>query len=209
MDETGDSAHPLTDLSHAADVLHDIVGHHLVLLTTQTRIWRAEGGGCDPKGLARLADMSEAALRGLRRVSTLLRGGHIEKPAPNGLVQWMKELPAQVPDNVVDVSTTVSGSSFFQVTPAQEILIERIVREGVANAAKHSTGGRVEIQLEFGSEILVTISSVAGRTTVTRTERECRSGLNGLVKAVTQSGGRVTTRLRAADHFTLEVALPG
>lgn len=196
------------DPDHVADVLHDLVGHHLVLLTAQTRIWREQGRGCGEADLARLAEMSESALRSLRRVSGLLRTGEVEKPSPTGFVHWMKELPARIPHEVADVSTTVCGSGRLDISPTQELLLERVVTEGVSNAAKHSAGGRVSIQFEFGDDIVVTIVTTGGPDRPAATDLDHGYGLCGLVLAVTRCGGRVTTRRRSAGHFTLEVRLP-
>jgi signal transduction histidine kinase len=152
--------------------------------------------------------MAEAALRDLRRVSGLLRSGSAANPSPRGVADWVREIPSRIPREVADVSATVRGPDCPDISSAQELLLERVVMEGISNAAKHRAGGRVSILVEFGGEIVVTIVSGGVPERPAHRELDRGHGLRGLALAVTRCGGRVTTRRRSAGRFVLEVSLP-
>lgn len=196
------------DPDHIADVLHDLVGHHLVLLTAQTRIWQEKGHSCSGADLTLVTEIAESALRNLRRASSLLHSSDVERPSPYGIAHWIKGLPGRIPREVADVSTTVNGPDLTDISPIQELLLERVVMEGVTNAAQHRTGGRLSIRCAFGDEIVVTIVSFGAPERPVLDDLHRGHGLRGLALDVTRCGGRLTTRRKSAKRFTIEVSLP-
>ncbi|WP_328648056.1 hypothetical protein OHS58_10275 [Amycolatopsis sp. NBC_00348] len=109
---------------------------------------------------------------------------------------------------MADVSTTVNGPDLTDISPIQELLLERVVMEGVTNAAQHRTGGRLSIRCAFGDEIVVTIVSFGAPERPVLDDLHRGHGLRGLALDVTRCGGRLTTRRKSAKRFTIEVSLP-
>jgi two-component system sensor histidine kinase UhpB len=88
----------------------------------------------------------------------------------------------------------------------------RIGREAVTNSVKHADGRRIEIHVDFGSEVLRLEVRDDGRGFTPNDSEEARRqghlGLTGINERVARAGGRCETTARPGGGTILAAELP-
>jgi hypothetical protein len=201
-----------------AQMLHDIVGHNLVVLATQARIWMERDDGLDQKDLKWLVNTAADTLYDLRRVVAELSFGVISEPSADGLFAWIRSLPSRVPEAVLRLSVIVPETAATTLSPLASLLVERVVREGITNAARHSVRSDVTVRVDVDG----CPESPSATVTVASIPRQKFSedaapvvpgisplgGISGLGRAITQAGGTLQMRYSKDDFFVIRSAIP-
>jgi two-component system sensor histidine kinase DesK len=96
--------------------------------------------------------------------------------------------------------------------PATDSLLGWVVREGVTNVVRHSSGGQCSISIEqVGGDIRLEILDDGGSTprgAPVRASVGTGRGLRGVRERVTLAGGSVESGPRDAGGFRLAVSVP-
>ncbi|GIH92712.1 sensor histidine kinase [Planobispora siamensis] len=195
-----------------AGELHDIVAHHMSVISVQAGLARyvfASDPGTARAALATVADTSHEALEEMRRLLAVLRLDHgrggdaVYDPTP-GLSQ-LGQLVDRVRTAGVPVELEVTGSP-RALNPGVELCAYRVVQESLTNVIKHALGARATVRLHYGGEEL--------RVTVTD-DGSCQEapgedghGLIGMRERVRLYRGTVISGRRPEGGFEVAATLP-
>ncbi|GAA2863490.1 sensor histidine kinase [Streptosporangium fragile] len=149
--------------------LHDVVAHHMSVISVQAGLARYVFGsdpGTARAALSTVADTSHEALEEMRRLLALLRvdpgtdgnGGDngVYDPTP-GLAQ-LGQLVERVRVAGVPVDVEVTGS-VRRLNPGIELCAYRVVQESLTNVIKHAFPARAKVRLNYGGdELVVTVT---------------------------------------------------
>ena len=185
--------------------MHDVLAHRLSLLALHA-------GALEYRGDAEagvLRETARAALEDLRGVIGILRDGEgeavAEPPQPT-----LADLDALVDEcraagMRVELSVTAAG-----VPDALGRTAYRIVQEGLTNARKHAPGAAVDVHVDGGDALRVTVRCrrPVGVAAAAPPLPGAGSGLIGLEERVALAGGRLHAASDRAGDFTLEAELP-
>lgn len=192
--------------------LHDVVAHHITMISLQAEAARLATPGLPPEGARRLVaigDTARTALTEMRRLLGVLRedvdAEPTRRPQP-GLGQLTALL-----DEVRDAG---SGSSVRLIVsgpvetldPGIELTAYRIVQEALTNARRHAPGAAVDVELHYGGDELVL--RVCDNGPGPASETGGGHGLNGMRERAAMVGGRVTTGATPGAGFLVEAVLP-
>jgi signal transduction histidine kinase len=145
----------LQERARLASELHDAFGHGVNVMVMQAGVARHvfdERPDYARTALAQIEAVGRDALAELDQVLDLLRPG--DEPRPGGPLRGDHTVPAlaaidavcqRIRDTGRDVQLRLAP---VELGPAGERTVYRIVQEAVTNAARHSTGGTIEVTLE-------------------------------------------------------------
>ncbi|MBX6387877.1 MAG: sensor histidine kinase [Frankia sp.] len=194
--------------------LHDVVAHHLSMISVQADAARLTTPGMPDLGARRLAaigDTARAALTEMRRLVGVLREDAPESesrlPQPG-----LAELTA-----LVDEARAATGSSMRLIVsgpvaaldPGVQLTTYRIVQEALTNARRHAPGAAVDVVLHYDVDTLrVRVRdngpAGAGPATPGRTGH----GLVGMRERVAMLGGTLHAGPAPGCGFLVEADLP-
>jgi signal transduction histidine kinase len=194
--------------------LHDVVAHHISMVSVQAETARLTTPGLPAIGAQRLAaigDTARAALTEMRRLLGVLR-----EDAPTGDIADRRPQPglAQLPDLVDDArDATGAGTRLIlhgtpvRLDPGVELAAYRIVQEALTNARRHAPGAAVDVELHFTPVALRVLirdngPGPAGGATAHR------HGLLGMRERAAAVGGDVRTGAARTGGFLVEASLP-
>ncbi|MCU1529399.1 MAG: hypothetical protein JWP75_3162 [Frondihabitans sp.] len=146
--------------------MHDVVAHSLSVM-----VRLADGVGAviesDPEGArtaaGQIGEVGRDALRDMRRLLGVLReedAGSAETPAGLAPQPSMADLPHLLETyRSAGLPVAVQSTGEPPTSDALQLLIFRVVQEGLTNALRYSMEpSRVLVQLDFGAQITVVIS---------------------------------------------------
>lgn len=187
--------------------LHDVVAHGLTVLVVQSVAAQedlAHGEGAE-RVAQRLRVAEEVARESLHELRTLLG---ILGTAPTNSDTGLTGVQAVV-DRLsatgFDVDLQVTGSA-RHLGPGLELVLYRVVQEGLTNACRHGDGSGARVGVHLGDdEVQIEVSNPvgAGLPGVPGAGR----GLAGLRERVTMHGGAMDAHCDGA-WFTLRCSLP-
>ncbi|WP_344859318.1 sensor histidine kinase [Planomonospora alba] len=143
-----------------AGELHDIVAHHMSVISVQAGLARyvfTADPGTARAALDTVAATSHEALEEMRRLLAVLRldgepgRDGVYDPTP-GLSQ-LDRLVERVRAAGLTVDVRVTGG-VRPLTPGVELCVYRVVQEGLTNVLKHAFPARVRVRLHYGGEQL-------------------------------------------------------
>ncbi|WP_202872979.1 sensor histidine kinase [Kribbella capetownensis] len=192
--------------------LHDVVAHHISMISIQAETARLTTPGMPPDGARRLAAISETAREALGEMRRLL--GVLRQDADT--------LPTRAPqpglDDLVDLvdaaRETANGASTRlivsgQVSPLEpgvELTAYRIVQEALTNTRRHAPGAAVDVELDYtDTELHVRVrDNGPGLSTEAAAVGH---GLLGMRERAAMVGGDIQVLSRQTG-FHLEARLP-
>jgi signal transduction histidine kinase len=190
--------------------LHDVVAHHLSMISVQAETARLTTAGMPPDGAKRLlaiGDTARAALTEMRRLLGVLRDDAGAEPtrAPQpGLAQLVELVDEARASGAASTRLIVRGK-VGPLDPGLELTAYRIVQEALTNARRHAPGAAVDVELCYATDAL--------RVRVRDNGPGLASdggghGLLGMRERVASVGGELRTGAGRLGGFLVEASLP-
>ena len=194
--------------------LHDVVAHHISLISAQAEAARLMTPGMPTDGANKLSvigDTARAALTDMRRLLGVLREDASREPTrqPQPGLQELNELLDQT-RRISTASTRliVSGSGYIRaLPPAIELAAYRIVQEALTNARRHAPGAAVDVEMQYRPDDLRIRVWDTGPGYVA-TGHPSGHGLTGMHERAAAVGGRLHAGSATTGGFLVEVVLP-
>jgi signal transduction histidine kinase len=193
--------------------LHDVVAHHISLLSVQADTTRLATPGLPALAATRLlaiGDTARLALAEMRRVLGVLRDtGDAAGPLPQPCLTELVDL--------VDEARRADGSrihlivcgQYRQLDPGLEVTAYRIVQEALTNARKHAPGAAVDIGVTYGADRLeLEVWDTGTRGRAAAPPPVSGFGLVGMRERVAMAGGTLETTRSPVGGFVVRAVLP-
>ena len=170
--------------------LHDVLGHHVSVMTIQAsavrRLLKPDQED-ERQALLTVEQTGREALTEMRRLVGILR---LDDESPGlqpqpGLAELSK-LVDQAGELGLDVALRVEGHP-VQLPPGVDLTAYRLVQEGLTNVRKHSDASRAEVRLRYDAGAIEVEVSDNGRDT--GPSDQPGYGLVGMLERVTIFGG--------------------
>jgi signal transduction histidine kinase len=215
-----DWAYADTVLAHAARgertriarELHDIVAHHISIISVQAETARLTTPGMPAEGASRLlviGDTARQALTEMRRLLGVLRDDAAPEPTrrPQPGLDQLIHLADDARGAGSGVRLIIEGC-VVPLDPGIEVTAFRIVQEALTNARRHAAGAAVDVELSYvpGALHLRVRDSGPGGTTGMRPAGG--HGLLGMRERTAMAGGTLRTSRDASGGFVVEAVLP-
>jgi signal transduction histidine kinase len=195
--------------------LHDVVAHHISMVSVQAETARLTTPGLSPLGARRFAEIGETARTGLtemRRLLGVLRPDAVDadavadrQPQP-GLAQLTGLIDAARSSSGASVRLIVSGP-VAELDAGVELAAFRIVQEALTNARRHAPGAAVDVELRFSPESLLVRVRDNGPG-APAADGSAGHGLVGMRERAVAAGGSLRAGGATGGGFRVEAMLP-
>lgn len=196
--------------------LHDVVAHHISMVSVQAETARLTTPGMPPAGAERLSaigDTARAALTEMRRLLGVLREDAeadpaVRRPQPGLRLRELNELLDESRDASGTGTRLILRGPPVTLDPGVELAAYRIVQEALTNARRHAPGAAVDVELHYtGDDLLLLIrDNGPGLPAVTPGGGH---GLSGMRERAAAVGGALRTGPAEGGGFLVEARLPG
>ncbi|WP_207394024.1 sensor histidine kinase [Actinomadura formosensis] len=135
--------------------LHDVVAHHISMISVQAETARLAVPGMPAEGAERLlaiGDTARAALTEMRRLLGVLRedaGAEPTRRPQPGLRQLLDLVDEAHESGAGSIRLIVRGD-VAALDPGLELAAYRIAQEALTNARRHAPGAAVDVEIEYG-----------------------------------------------------------
>ncbi|MFJ4875515.1 sensor histidine kinase [Streptomyces sp. NPDC088745] len=210
----------LEERTRIARELHDVVAHHMSMITVQadSAPYRISGlPDAAREEFASIAASARESLTEMRRLLVVLRseGAEGERAPQPGLdrIQQLVEaaVRAGVPAELSMAAELAAGPGKPAVPQAVDLSAYRIVQEALANVVRHAPGAqtRVSVRVE-GADLLVLVVNGPVADPVSRVEAKGAGGhgLVGMRERVRLTGGTLDTGPLPDGGFRVAARLP-
>jgi signal transduction histidine kinase len=211
--------------------LHDVVAHHISMISVQAETARLTTPGLSQLGAQRFAaigDTARAGLTEMRRLLGVLREDAQTAAEGQDLVDAeAAPRPADrhpqpgLPQlgSLVDEARDASGSTarlivsgpVTRLDPGVELAVYRIVQEALTNARRHAPGAAVDVELRYADDILrlrVRDNGPGPAPKAVGPGPSAGHGLLGMRERATAAGGSLRTGEAPGGGFCVEAELP-
>ncbi|GAA1829318.1 hypothetical protein GCM10009682_55290 [Luedemannella flava] len=192
--------------------LHDVVAHHVSMISVQAETARLTTPGLPPAGAQRLSaigDTARAALTEMRRLLGVLRsdtGDAAERRPQPGLGQLYELLDEARDASGAGTRLIIHGTP-ATLDPGVELAAYRIVQEALTNARRHAPGAAVDVELHFSGPSLRLLVRDNGPGSAASTDSGGH-GLLGMRERAAAVGGTLRAGAGTAGGFLVEATLP-
>jgi signal transduction histidine kinase len=191
--------------------LHDVVAHHISMISVQAETARLATPGMPEEGAKRLreiGDTARTALTEMRRLLGVLRedAGAATEPlrAPQPGLQQLLELIDEMRASAR--ARLIVRGPVTPLDPGVELIAYRIVQEALTNARRHAPGAAVDVEIAYTPEdLLVTVRDNGPGP---RANTDGGHGLLGMRERVATVGGELRTGPAPVSGFLVEARLP-
>jgi signal transduction histidine kinase len=193
--------------------LHDVVAHHISMISVQAETARVATPGMPAEGEKRLreiGDTARTALTEMRRLLGVLREDagqdagsqplRAPQPGLQQLLELIDEMRASAPARLI-----VSGS-VTPLDPGVELIAYRIVQEALTNVRRHAPGAAVDVEIAYQPDDLLVTVRDNGPGPPEQTNGG--HGLLGMRERVATVGGELRTGAATVSGFLVEARLP-
>ncbi|MGX6607588.1 sensor histidine kinase [Micromonosporaceae bacterium Da 78-11] len=199
----------LEERGRIARELHDVVAHHLSVISIQAQV--APLLVDDPpaelrENLTGIRQSALDALTELRRVLGVLRSEDVQH-APQPTLAEVDELIGNVRAAGVAVTIETTGTP-RPLSPGVELSAYRIVQESLSNAVRHAPGAAVQVLIAYDPAGLGVRVGNAAPTRPARPLPSVGHGLLGMRERVTMLGGDLTAGPTPDGGYEVTAALP-
>ncbi|MFC5654937.1 sensor histidine kinase [Streptomyces nogalater] len=214
----------LEERSRIARELHDVVAHHMSVISIQAQVAPHLVENPSPELLENLSGIRANALEALtelRRVLGVLRSENPEDPyglgapgtgaAPDAPQPTLDRLDALIENTRaagLDVTAEVVGA-IRPHAPGVELSAYRIVQEALSNALRHAPGSRVRVEVGHLPEGLRLVVDNTPPRHPAPPSPGAGHGLLGMRERVAMLGGRLTAGGTEGGGFSVTAFLPG
>ncbi|WP_410656853.1 sensor histidine kinase [Amycolatopsis sp. lyj-112] len=199
----------LQERALVARELHDIIGHHLSLIALRTDSARyriPDLSGAAVEEFRALGAAAREALDEARRLVGVLRDNDAEpehEPQP-GLADVPMLIDACRASGI-EIRSRVSGGDDVPATIG--LAAYRILQEALSNAARHSPGAAVDVEVRREADGIVILVENGPATRIPAPSAGDGTGLAGIAERVTLIGGSCETGPGADGGFRVAVTL--
>ncbi|RSS66143.1 sensor histidine kinase [Streptomyces sp. WAC06614] len=204
----------LEERTRIARELHDVVAHHMSVITVQadSAPYRLPGMA-EPvqQEFAAIAASARESLSEMRRLLTVLRGdGADGERAPQPGLSRLQQLVEATVRAGQPVELAMAADVPDAVPPAVDLSAYRIVQEALANVVRHAPGAHTRVSVTAdGGEVLVVVVNGPARDAVTALESSGTGhGLVGMRERVRLTGGTLDTGPLPDGGFRVAARLP-
>lgn len=197
--------------------LHDVVAHHISMISVQAQTARLTTPGLPAAGVQRFAEIGDTARAGLtemRRLLGVLREDAAAEVADRhpqpGLAQLAELIDAARETSGTGTRLIVSGP-VTAFDPGVELAAYRIAQEALTNARRHAPGAAVDVELRYEGHDALRLRIRAngpGPRHAANSGWTGGHGLLGMRERAAVVGGSVTTRTATGGGFLVEAVLP-
>lgn len=206
--------------TRVARELHDVVAHHVSVMTVQAAAARRTVKRAPDRSIEAMQAVEETgreALAEMRRIVGALRetdeGTEARELAPQAGVSELDHLIERAREAGLEVDFTVVGEQ--RTLPSSvDLAIFRVVQESLTNTLKHAGPTRAAVLLRYEPEVVVVAVTDDGsrgrgqRLAAPDGNRRPGHGLVGMRERVTLNGGTLETRPRSVGGFEVVARLP-
>jgi signal transduction histidine kinase len=140
--------------------LHDVVAHHISMISVQAETARLTTPGLPPAGAQRLLEIGDTARAGLTEMRRLL--GVLREDAQAEVAQRHPQPGLEQLNELIDDAREASGTAVrlivsgspVDLDPGVELATYRIVQEALTNARRHAPGAAVDVELHYAEDTL-------------------------------------------------------
>lgn len=200
--------------------LHDVVAHHISMVSVQAEAARLTTPGMPAAGAQRLSaigDTARAALTEMRRLLGVLRedardgfsGVADRRPQP-GIAQLNELLDAAREASGTGVRLILTGAP-LPMDPSVELAAYRIAQEALTNARRHAPGAAVDVELTYASDGLdlrVRDNGPGPSDPPPDGQPGAGLGLRGMAERAAAVGGELRTGPAVGGGFLVVARLP-
>ncbi|WP_067483321.1 sensor histidine kinase [Actinomadura hibisca] len=194
--------------------LHDVVAHHISMISVQAETARLATPGMPELGAERLlaiGDTARTALTEMRRLLGVLRedaGAEPSRRPQPGLQQLLELVDESREAGSAAVRLIIRGS-VAALDPGVELTAYRIVQEALTNARRHAPGAAVDVELDYASGALRVLVRDSGPGPSDGGGAGARGhGLLGMRERVATVGGELNAGPGPVSGFQIEAVLP-
>jgi signal transduction histidine kinase len=191
--------------------LHDVVAHHISMISVQAETARLTTPGMPALGAQRLSEIGNTARAGLTEMRRLLgvlredaRTEVAERQPQPGLGQLNELIDEARETSGAGTRLIVSGSP-VTLDPGVELAAYRIIQEALTNARRHAPGVAVDVELRYTPEALRLRIRDNGPGPSPATGGH---GLTGMRERAAAVGGTLRVGPAAVGGFMVEATLP-
>ncbi|WP_330300043.1 sensor histidine kinase [Streptomyces sp. NBC_00503] len=205
----------LEERARIARELHDVVAHHMSVITVQADSAPYRLPGMDrpvQEEFAAIAASARESLGEMRRLLTVLRGDEANggdlAPQPGiGRLQQLVEATVRAGQ---PVELALAAGAADTAPPAVDLSAYRIVQEALANVVRHAPGAPTRVSVTFDAEeVLVLVVNGPARDAVVALEASGTGhGLVGMRERVRLTGGTLDTGPLPDGGFRVAARLP-
>lgn len=197
--------------------LHDVVAHHISMISVQSENARLTTTGLPPEGARRfqaIGDTARAALTEMRRLLGVLREdtGTETGRKPQPALQQLVDLVDDARDSGGAATRLIVQGAVVPLDPGIELTAYRIVQEALTNVRRHAPGAAVDVELRYSrAELRVRVrDNGPGPRTRDTAGRPASPGhgLVGMRERAAMVGGDLSTGPAAGGGFVVEARLP-
>ncbi|MDX3536850.1 sensor histidine kinase [Streptomyces sp. MB09-01] len=208
----------LEERARIARELHDVVAHHMSVITVQadSAPYRLPGmPGPVQEEFAAIAASARESLGEMRRLLTVLRGdgangGAEGERAPQPGIDRLQQLVEATVRAGQPVELSLAAGAAGAAPPAVDLSAYRIVQEALANVVRHAPGARTRVSVTVDEdEVLVLVVNGPARDAVVALESSGTGhGLVGMRERVRLTGGTLDTGSLPDGGFRVAARLP-
>ncbi|ONI92691.1 sensor histidine kinase [Saccharothrix sp. ALI-22-I] len=198
--------------SRIARELHDVVTHHVSVMTIQAgaarKVMAVEPDQAQEALLAVEAG-GRAAMTELRHVMGLLTmdGADPAELAPQPGLDELEALVARVRNTGVSVGLTVTGRP-RPLPSGVELAAYRVAQEALTNTVKHAAGASATVTVDYGADHLGVEVVDTGGTAGPGAATGNGHGLIGLRERLAVYGGTLKARPRPSGGYRVTASIP-
>jgi signal transduction histidine kinase len=192
-----------------AHELHDVVSHHLSVISVQANLARyvfESSPDTARAALDMISGTTTEALDELRRLLSVLRPPRQvpEEYRPQPGLADLDALAARVREAGIPVDVSITGEP-RTLPPGQQLCAYRVAQEALTNVLKHA-GSPASLVLEYGtSQLVLSVTDSGGRA---GTPNPAGHGLVGMRERARMYGGVIEIGPREPAGFAVVLTLP-
>ncbi|MFD6285700.1 histidine kinase [Streptomyces sp. NPDC060205] len=213
--------------------LHDVVTHHVTAMVVQadaSQFLLADAPERVETGLEAISDSGRRALRDLQHLLGVLKASGDTSEGPSGgtaadgpedtsAAPERSPEPGRLSDLVEQTRTAgqpvelAERGERQELATAVELAAYRVVQEALTNALKHAPGHRTLVQVHYGKDVEVEVTTEGAPATATAQRRRPLGrggghGLIGLRERVGVFGGELLAGDRPDGGFSVRARIP-